>query len=275
MPEAVLPEFDRPPVAEVVLSVKFNPTGLTVGHVGLLWQEYRRTFPNIEEHAPLDVPVEILKERRPALAPPKIEVVQVPRTRTWFVSEAGDQLVQVQHDFFAHNWRRAAAAPSYPRYAAIRNEFEAELKEFVAFLEKQELGTPVPVQCEVSYVNHITMDGDLRGHEDLHDVFRLWAAPSFEFLPKIDDGRFLARFVIPGTKGEFLGRLHLSVQPGFIGEGPEERQVFVATLTARGVPTSDSVSGILEFLDKGHEWIVRGFADCTTPRMHMVWGRTK
>jgi hypothetical protein len=47
------------------------------------------------------------------------------------------------------------------------------------------------------------------------------------------------------------------------------------TLTARGAPIGAGVAGALEFLDLGRRWIVRGFADLTTERMHIAWRRTR
>lgn len=46
-----LPDFAKPPVAEVVLSLQFGAlSSLTTAHVGLLWRKYRDLFPLIEEH---------------------------------------------------------------------------------------------------------------------------------------------------------------------------------------------------------------------------------
>lgn len=45
-----LPDFDTPPVVETVLSVQFEPLPLVrPAHLGLLWNEYRSSFPKTEE----------------------------------------------------------------------------------------------------------------------------------------------------------------------------------------------------------------------------------
>ena len=42
MEKTRLPDFENPPVAEVVLSAQFEPLEhFQVPHIGLLWQEYR------------------------------------------------------------------------------------------------------------------------------------------------------------------------------------------------------------------------------------------
>ena len=49
-----LPDFRKPPLAETVLSLQFEPVAeLTTAHVGLLWARFRKQFPMIEEHPPL------------------------------------------------------------------------------------------------------------------------------------------------------------------------------------------------------------------------------
>ena len=44
-------------------------------------------------------------------------------------------------------------------------------------------------------------------------------------------------------------------------------------LTARGNPQGDGLEGALEFIDTGHEWIVRGFTSFVTKEMQALWGR--
>jgi hypothetical protein len=44
--------------------------------------------------------------------------------------------------------------------------------------------------------------------------------------------------------------------------------MFVMELTARG-----QVGTGTEFFDLGRKWIVKSFAELTTPAMHKIWGR--
>lgn len=68
-----------------------------------------------------------------------------------------------------------------------------------------------------------------------------------------------------------VGRLHVELRPGT--RKSDDAKLFVLTLTARGEPPSPDAAGLLAFHDLGHEWIVRGFTDLTTERMHEEWGR--
>src|SRR5258708_12433324 len=57
---ADLPDFERPPVTEVALSIQFaRLPKVTNIHGGLLWSEFRADYPNYEEHPPLAPAFEI------------------------------------------------------------------------------------------------------------------------------------------------------------------------------------------------------------------------
>jgi hypothetical protein len=42
-------------------------------------------------------------------------------------------------------------------------------------------------------------------------------------------------------------------------------------LTARGEPLTGDLDGVLDFIDLGHEWIVRAFESVTSDVMHDLW----
>lgn len=51
---ADLPEFGAPPLTEAVLGVQFDVIpGFLAPHIGLVWQHFRKSFPLLEEQAPL------------------------------------------------------------------------------------------------------------------------------------------------------------------------------------------------------------------------------
>src|SRR5438046_8808907 len=97
-----LPDFRKPPVAETVLSLQFEPVaGLTTAHLGLLWNRFREELPLIEELPPLPPTSE-------RFGPPfgaRVEVTFVqkpPVPRLWFLNESKTELVQVQPDRLIH-----------------------------------------------------------------------------------------------------------------------------------------------------------------------------
>jgi uncharacterized protein (TIGR04255 family) len=272
--DAPRPDFNEPPVVEVALSVQFDSLGkLRTPQLGLLWQEFRKRFPVTEEHAPLAPVVERFgaQGRRKGLV--RIELQESPpKPRCWFLTEAGTELIQVQHDRFVHNWRKAGTDAEYPRYEHIRATFANELTRFADFIAREQLGTFTATQCEVTYVNHITAGKGWQEHGDLGNVLTVFRRSfSDDFLESVEDAAVRLRFVMRNEAGEPIGRLHAVLDPGY--RTGSDRPLFTLNLTARGAPLGEEIDGVLKFLDLGREWVVRGFASLTTPAMHKEWGR--
>jgi uncharacterized protein (TIGR04255 family) len=267
-----LPRFANPPVVEVALSIMVEPlASFKTAYVGLLWNEIREQFPKTADHPPLDSVIEREKEEPRQLGPSvQFAAVSTPQLRTWFLNEAETELLQVQHDRVARNWRRADTSIPYPSYGKIRGPFEAELKHIAGFVSRNGLGSLKPIQCEVTYVNHMKVGEGWQNHSEMANVFTNWKNTDGKFLLHPEDARFVSRYVIKDN-GQFLGRLHVSVQPAF--SIATSAPIFILTLTARGRPLTGDLAGALGFLDIGHEWIVRGFADLTTQSMHQIWRR--
>jgi uncharacterized protein (TIGR04255 family) len=275
-----LPEFNHPPITEVALSVQFaNLDKWQSTHTGLLWSKYREAFPRTEQHPPVGPVVE-------SFGPPRRQDLQLeivnsaPPIRAWFLNSAGTELIQVQSDRFIHNWRKVESVQGYPRYAHICRQFLNELDQFCKFLEDEKLGAFVPNQCEVTYINHISLDSG-NVHKQAEEVLTMWR-PSFsdDYLQsangiELEDSRVGARFVIKDSENTPIGRLHFSTQPLMtISDGKPGKPVLGLTLTARGAPIGTGKEGVLKFMDLGHETIVNAFASLTTAKMHNYWGRT-
>ena len=266
-----LPDFAKPPVAEVVLSLQFKSlSNLTTAHVGLLWGRYRDRLPLIEEHPPLASASESFAPP----TPPRVEVAfddKPPVPRVWFVNEAKTELVQVQQDRFAHNWRKVGEGDTYPRYERIRERFRDEVAKFEAFLQEEALGQLAVNQCEITYVNHIERAGEWESHGEIEKLLKNWVPlPGATFLPAPEDAALRWRYRILGSKGP-VGRLNVTVQPSWsVADG---RPVWVMNLMARGTPVRAGIDGAFEFFDLGREWVVRGFADLTSESMQRRWER--
>lgn len=268
-----LPNFANPPVIEVAISVQFERlTALHTAHFGLLWEEFRNRFPRTEEHPPTDRAIENLG----AVLAPQISVqieTVMPVARVWFLNEAGTELVQVQQDCFVHNWRKITVpTETYPRYERIRSTFQDELGIFLQFVEREGIGRVVPIQCEITYVNHIGVGSGWQHLGEVERVFAPWSGHySDDFLKRPEQARIVMRHSIPGATGEPIGRLHTDLMPAM--DLKTQQPMFVLTLTARGRPIGEGIEGALAMLDIGREWIVRGFASVTTRTMHDVWRR--
>lgn len=271
-PRSPRPDFVDPPVIEVALSVGFSPlTAYTNAHGGLFWRRVIETFGTAEEHPPFTIP-SVRESVEPASQEVKI-VDGAPPIRTWLIAHDGGELLQLQRDVFAHNWRKAGPTQPYPRYEALRGRFEEHFQAFITFSDEQKLGDVEPQQCDITYVNHVPVGEHVRTAGDLQEVVVPWSWPNTGFLPKPDHARFSVQFVIRDDAGRFAGRLTAEVKPAY--RRTDRSGVIVLSMTARGKPIGSGLGGALAFFDLGREWIVRGFAELTTPKMHRLWGRTE
>lgn len=275
------PHFKNPPVVETVLGVQFAPLkNMRVTHYGLLLPHLREVFstPNeqltkVSEQPPLEPVIEGFDGG--ALRPPSVQwslSPAPPLPRCWYTSEDEQFLIQVQPDRLILNWRRQQdPSGEYPRYAAILDRFLKVYAVFCRFVENDEnesSGRVQPNQCEVTYVNHIDLPDGQNMAETLDKTLMGWKlATSDGWLTGAEHGEFAASYVIP----EKCGRLHIKAQRAV--RRADSREIIRLSLTARGAPPTPDTDGIHQWLDIGHEWVVRGFASLTSPELHKKWGR--
>ena len=268
-----LPDFRKPPIVESLLGLQFEPIeGLTSAHLGLLWERFRDEFPSIQEQPPLRPAIE---EFGPPKRPISVTIEEgLPTPRLWFLNDSGTRLIQVQTNRFIDNWRRLQKDQDenpYPRYEPRRARFLEEVRVLKEFLKCEGLGPIVVNQCEVTYVNHIEPSGVWENHGHIARVFNGCSFAHAEFLQAPEDAGFHARFLIPAEFGAPIGRLSVAVNPAWDRE--TKQPIFRTSLTARGAPLSEGDEGAFAFFDLGRRWIVKGFAELTTPEMHDVWQR--
>ncbi len=266
-PGRTLPDYERPPVVETLLGVQFAPlTQFSIPHFGLYWAKIRENYPNCQILPPLGSVIEQFGAVQ--FAQPKLELIPIPEIRCWFIEKSGVMLTQIQRDRFIHNWRRVKAEDVYVHYENIKPKFTEEWKRFCEFLQEVGLGKPEVNQCEVTYVNHIEVGAGWKSYGELNKVIASWSGKySGSFLPEPESVNVGARYVLPDKKG----RLHIEMQPAIRQQ--DAREILQLNLTARGKPESSDLKHVLEWLDLGHEWIVRGFTDFTAKEMHDFWRR--
>jgi len=270
-----LPDFERPPVVEVALSVQFEPIpGLTSAHLGMLWGRYRDRYPTCREQAALEPVNETFgQKRKPG---PRVKFISNPASdvRLWFLNDDETKLVQVQRNRFIHNWRKVDFKTEYPRYPCLRESFQHELELFRAFLVDEELPDIQPNQCEVTYVNHIEQSGVWDHHGQLDRVIKYWCGQGLDDIgPEPENVSFHTRYILHDHEGKSQGRLHIGLESVY--RSVDDAPVFALKLITRGMPESPQISSVLDFMDQGRKYIVRSFASITTPELHSVWGRNK
>jgi uncharacterized protein (TIGR04255 family) len=236
-------------------------------HFGLYWNEVYGRFPKTEERVELQPVVERLPDLSQSGVGIQFEALEAPPTpRFWFTNAGGTELIQLQRDRFVKNWRKVGEGDEYPRYEHVKDGFVRDFSGFRDFAARHQLGAVRINQCEVTYINHIVAGRGWNTYADISKVFTAWKQPTAVYPGPAQDLMFRARFPISDQRGTFVGRLYVTMQPGM--HLPDGAPMFVLDLTARG-----QIGDGTAFFDLGREWIVRSFAELTTPDMHMVWGR--
>jgi len=269
------PSYLGPPVAEVALALYFAPPlDLRTVDMGAIWDRWRSRYPQSQDQPALPPVIpEAFDTPSMGLA---IQLLPLhPPGRVWYLTESGNELVQVQHGRIVHNWRRQVEE-AYPRYDTLRPAFFADVEDLVAFVADGGRGTPTVVQAELTYVNPIPM-AQLGESRDMAELLAPWSGTySDAFLPIPEDLRINARYrMTDPASAAPVGRLYVEGAPVLHQTTPraEPEETYLLQLYARGRPLGEGVAGAFAFLDLGHDWIVRGFTSMTTTTMHDAWGR--
>lgn len=271
-----LPSFKRPPVTEVVIAAHFEEDSQTsIVHLGKLAGAAQDSgFSKIEERPPHEGVFETFGERLAGLPQLQLQLQdRPPLPRLWFLNNAGDELLQIQRDWFACNWRKVAPGGDYDRWAPRWEAFERWYQQVVNAFGGDDLAH---TQVEVTYINHIHVAAALGSEAELINAFSFLSPPADPradraFVPVPESFSHVSSYVISGDDGG-IGRLHLNITPATVRETGE--QVARMSLTARGNPIGDStLNGVRRFAELGHEWIVRAFAAFTSSTMHDYWER--
>lgn len=258
-------------MTEVVAAVAFDiPPGLTSAHIAGWWsQELVEDFPTVTERGPYDAPVETFGDPSAGRVSLNFNIgVSPPSPRYWFQSDDGTDLIQVQPDWFACNWRKVGPDAKYSNWAARRGFFERYLTQFLGYLDTIGVDQLRPRQCEVTYINHIQRNGVWATHADVGKVFSD-VAPNPSDVGRLEEWKYVAKYYFNDEGVE--GRLHVAVEPVY--QVQTDEPAFALNLTARGAPLENSIEGIMGFLDAGRSWIVRTFDLITTDEMHRAWGK--
>lgn len=267
-----LPDFDKPPVNEVIASVQFEPVALPLLALGQWFEIIKDRYPHVEEKPP----IEPRFEEFGAPPPPRVQLKvlhQAPSPRLWFMNEpGGDELLQLQNDRLVFNWRGQESKKPYPRYEFVRERFVALYGEFNQFCVENELGSIVPNQCEISYLNHLNKGEGWENISDWEGVLKFCK----DIRPKdseleIDNYRNTISYTIKGVDGIPYARFHVICERRFYVQTMEP--VLYLELSVRGVPREANIEGIIDFMDKAREVIVDNFANMTEKKMHEIWGR--
>jgi uncharacterized protein (TIGR04255 family) len=191
----------------------------------------------------------------------------IPSVRCWFFDPSETRLIQLQHNHFIHNWRKTAATQGYQHYEVVKPLFQKEWRRFCSFVAANAMRRPEVWQSEVTYVNHIERGQGWETFADLPLVMTSWSGKTAtQFLPDPDTVAWNCVYPMPDSAGQLNVNLQRAIRK------TDGKDIIQLTLTAKGKPASAEDGDLFAWLDLGHEWVVRGFKDVTTAKMHQFWG---
>lgn len=242
-------------------------SGLNASYVGDLHKVFSAEYPEYQERPPLEpIPENFGPSGRPAITFQLADFPALPRL--WFVSDGGDNVIQIQQDRFICNWRRTDDSAVYPRFQSCYSTFCQNLEKFEAFLSSNSLGSLKPSLGELVYVNHFpttTADGQSLAFSDICTLLAVNPGGTkpeevhlSAFYPIVDDGRRVG-----GIETSFAKQVHK-------GRG---EPVFELRLNCRGTPLGPGLSGLRTFLELAHVEENKVFLSLTSQRLQKEWGK--
>lgn len=271
-----LPNFDEPPISEVALGVQFNQLpGMTVPAFSHVWEAFKDSNPVVEEQPEIPPSFETFVEGGMpptiALPPPVRFFTTPPFPRIWLSDQVRSSLIQFQRDRFIHNWRKMPGEAHYPRFEVMLERFQAGFSRFQEAAAKGGFGPIVLNQCDITYINQISLLGESRPFELFRQVF-----PGFVnsvggvSSGTAEDARFALRFALQDGDLTPVARLYVTAEPAWLADGSI---IIQFSLAVRGAPKSADMQGARQFFTLGRAAIVRSFAELTDPGMHKIWRR--
>ncbi len=225
-----LARFERPPVVETILGVQFEPLPrFRNTNLGLFLQHLGGDWTNVTDAPALPPQFERFEQGIAwETAGFQLALSRDVAVRAQARNAANDRMLQFQNGRLLLNWLGEGGG-EYPRYEAVRPQFDRVVEQFQDFVDSSGVGDFQPNQWEVTYVNHIPQGSVWTSPDDWASVFRLLVAPP---------GR------PAGTKAESFsgewhyeiephrGRLHVQLKNGW-KKDPKEQEILLFVLTAQ------------------------------------------
>ncbi|ATE63463.1 hypothetical protein CMV14_02795 [Rhizorhabdus dicambivorans] len=238
--------------------------GFEIGDYGLFWAMIRHDFPTTEAQPPLEPVTEQFEGFRPDQFTFRlVDGGMMPRT--FYHSADGCELVQVQSDRFAFNWRGGGTAP-YPHSEQTMKRFNELFAIFEKFAAERGFPKVQVRQCELVNVNIVPVDEFGKSFADAPEFFRVpEMGRDIEFLrPEtyISSMRHLIEI-----EGKPVGRLYSALSP--VTRIADDDPAYRLELTARGAPIGGDTAA---FFDIARSAINAVFLSATTKKAREHWG---
>jgi len=178
-------------------------------------------------------------------------------------------LLQLQNDRILFNWRRIGDDDEYPRFEYVYESFNKYAELFQEFLESNDLGQIEPVECELTYINHIVEGEGWQTAAEIGQIMRdvIWTSDK-EILPEPETINWQGTFRFPDDKGS----LNVTLRQGI--RKTDNKKLFMLEFNAKGIEQNKSLHELKSWYEMAHEWIVKGFADLTSSEIQAkLWKR--
>lgn len=272
MASSRLPEFRKPPVAEVVLGVQFDPLpAFTNGHLGAFWKSIEGDWPKTDDATTLPQEFERFGDEQQLiqLGYIKFSLSPTPASRLRIWNRDEDRMIQIQNGRLHYNWL-GEKGQEYVRYPTIKKEMLAVWDQLLAFTLNEGLGEVHPNQWEVTYVNHLPRGTVWNSPADWSRVFSSSVCLPHRLTTAELEG-FSAEwhYALEGNRG----RLHVQLQHAWreIKDEPERQELLIFKLTARGPMPEGSGSDPNTSLDLGRNVIVTTFREVASEEARKYW----
>lgn len=264
--EGDLPSFRFPPVNEMTMGFMFEALpGYNSIVAAKFFDRIRQEYPKVEEHPPLSPTFETFGGG----TTPEFQIELLPAavdSRLFFVNADGSELLQLQRDRLHFNWRRAGQDRVYPRYPPLRRKFVQAWDRLDEWAQELAVGSIVPSQCEIAYVNTVQLVDHSGASCGLSHYFN-WLA-GLEGIT--EDGALQFRRKLVNEADVPVARMMFSLTYASDPSGNRQARLM---LTVRGRPASPSRKDCMAFLDEGRRLIVHTFTRITTPAAHQIWSK--
>lgn len=193
-------------------------------------------------------------------------------TRYWFLDESGANIVQLQENFTARNWRRwpstEGQAHPYPGFDSLMNDFISHIDHLGRWHNLNGRAVAPPAVCELLYDNLIPMtqpDGEMLRIGDVATcvvpqgrVAAGFAMQWYERITEFDDATQPMDFQVMLQSLSWQSPFDASVLPYL-------KLMFVAR------SAQQAWKGVYDFLERAHSHVRSRLLDLTSDRIRSDW----
>lgn len=255
-----LPNFDAPPLSEVVVGIQYEraPWFSAVNYSDI-YELFREEYPEVQEHPPIEPRIETFgggqntSKVSLTFGPPPLH------PRLWLTSHSHDHLLQFQNDRLLLNWKKSGDVHTYPQFESVLVKFEEALEKLNEFWSTT--SQLLVTQAEVSYINIIPVDNFAETSKWLKI-----GAPENEEMDSITIN--FERALADAENKPFARVFYELVS---VVEQRTRGKALRLTITVRGDPAGSDRESIQAFFLKGRRHIVELFDRLSTDFAKENW----